>query len=54
MSVKKAVTRLKKDKSPKLEVTKLMKKLGIKGDIQISRRKTWFSDAMDNLDKENK
>lgn len=39
-------------KGPKLEVKKLIKQLGIKGDIQISRRKTWFSEAMDKLEKD--
>jgi hypothetical protein len=37
-------------KGPRLE--ELQKKLNkVKGDIHISRRKTWFSDVMDNLEK---
>jgi len=54
MSVKKAVNRPRKEKGPKLEIRKLIKKLGISGNIQISRRKTWFSEAMEKLDKETK
>jgi hypothetical protein len=52
MTVKKSVNGPKK--SPSLEVKKLIKKLGIKGNIQITRRKTWFSDAMSELDKKDK
>jgi hypothetical protein len=48
MSVRKA--KKKPIKGPKLE--ELQKKLDkVKGNIQISRRNTWFSDALTNLDK---
>lgn len=40
-------------KGPKVE--ELQKKLNkVKGNIHVTRRKTWFSEAMDNLEKESK
>lgn len=52
MSVKKG-TKPRLIKNPKLE--ELQKKLDkVKGDIHISKRKTWFSEAMENLDKQEK
>lgn len=50
MSVRKA--KKKPTKGPKLE--ELQKKLDkVKGNIQISRRNTWFSEALSNLDKKD-
>lgn len=51
MTVKKAKKGPRK--GPRLE--ELQKKLNkVKGDIHISRRKTWFSDALSNLDSKDK
>jgi hypothetical protein len=48
---------VKKSKIPikNVKVKELQKKLNkVKGDIHISKRKTWFSEAMESLEKENK
>ena len=52
--VKKEVDKGIKYKGKSHKVRQLVKKLNLNSDIQISRRKTWFSDAMDNLDKKDK
>lgn len=43
-----------KYKGKPYKVKELAKKLNITSNIQISRRKTWFSEAMSELDKKGK
>jgi len=51
--MKKILRKLRPTKQ-KLEVKQLAKKLNIKGDMQIRLGKSWFSDAMDELEKDKK
>lgn len=54
MSVKKAEDRGIKYKGKSQKVRELVKKLNLNSNIQISRRNTWFSEALSNLDKKDK
>ena len=52
--IRKAVDKPIKHKGKSYSVKELAKELNVKGDIEISTRKTWFSKTMDELDKQDK
>lgn len=51
MTVKKQVDKPIKFKGKSYTARELSKKLNVKGKVDISRKKTWFSDIMNDLDK---
>lgn len=50
MTVRKEVDKPLKYKGKSYKVRELIKKTNIKGDVDIIRRKSWFEDAMTELD----
>ncbi len=54
MLKKKFLKRPKVMKGPRLDLKDLAKKLKGSKDFHVSFRKTWFTTAMENLEKENK
>ena len=54
MTVKRAVDKPIKHRGKGYKVKELIKELNIKGDLDIVSEKSWFSDAMNELEKQEK